>query len=315
MPRYTPDQVARFKDAVFQRRCAGESLEAICADPDWPSRPTLRKWARADHEFATRIDGGRSVYVTRPGPRFPFRADVAERFLLRIRLGYPIGDLIGEPDMPRRRELVAWKTAQPDFAAALAASKAFADDNRRRYGATARHTRRSRRPFDQHVADRIVLLVIRGATMASITRRPEFPTRLGLRRWRRANPEFARVLAAAQAAGHRARGRARLDARCTPELTDQIATRLVEGASLAELSKQPDMPGRSALSRWVRDRPDFAAQVADASTFRDTVLAERALSLLEAHGKAARPAAAALRQRLGQLNPHPGAKPRGRKGW
>lgn len=310
LPRYTPDHIARLKAEVFRLRAAGLSLEAICAQPGWPSRPTLRKWARADPELAAAIDGGRSVHATRP--RFPFRPEVAERFLLRIRLGYPIGDLIREPDMPQRRELTAWRNREPAFAAALAASTAFADQNRRRYGATARHTRRSRMRFDQDVADRIVLAVIRGATMPQIARRPEFPTRLGLRRWRRAQPEFARVLAVAQAAGHRTRGKARVDAHCTRELTDEIGARIVEGASLHSLSKAPDTPSLYALYKWVRDRPAFAAEVAAASEFRDTLLTERALTVIERQGEAGLPTARALRKRLGQLNPHPGQRRRDR---
>lgn len=310
MASYTPERIAYFKDVIFHRRAAGESLKAICADPDWPSRPTLRKWAREDPEFATRIAGGRSVYVTRPGPRFPYKPDVAERFLLRIRLGYPIRDLIREPDMPQERELTAWKQSEPTFAAALAESTAFADANRRRHGGSARGYRRSRMRFDQDVADRLLLAVMRGATLPDLVRRPEFPTRLGLRRWRKAHPEFDTVLRKAAEAGHRARGKARVDLHCSPALTEEIARRIAAGASLHSLSKEADMPGLEALYRWVRDRPDFAAVVADACDFRTALLADRAFELTMADTPAAEREAAAIRKRLGQLNLPPGAKRR-----
>lgn len=311
MVSYTPAQIAAYKEAVFHRRAAGESLESICADPGWPSRPTLRKWAREDCEFATRIDGGRSVHATRP--RFPFDPDKAQRFLLRIRLGHPIGDLIREADMPQRRELTAWKRREPAFAADLAQATAFADANRRRHGATARRPRRSRMRFDQDVADRIVLAVMRGATLPQIARDPAFPTRLGLRRWREANPEFDEVLRRAAGAGHRARGKARVDQHCSPELMDRIAARIAAGASLHSLAAQRGMPSLYTLYKWVRDRPDFAALVADASTDRADTLTGRAVDLIERQGFAAAPAVKAIRKRLGQLAPYPGQRPR--KGW
>lgn len=305
-PAYTPAQVAHFKAAVFHRRAAGESLEAICADPDWPSRPTLRKWAREDPDFDARIAGGRSVHVTRP--RYPFDADLAQRFLLRIRLGSPIADLVREPGMPQRRALTAWRRREPAFAAALAASTAFADEHRRRYGATARGCRRSRLPFDWDLADRIVLAVSRGATIPEITRRPEFPTRLGLRRWRRAHPLFDRVLAKAAVVGHRARGRARVDRRCSAALMDQIGERIAMGASLHSLAREPGMPGLHTLYKWVRERPDFAARVAHASDFRGQLLNDQAFDLFLRHGLAAQPQVNAIRKTLGQMNPHPGER-------
>ncbi|WP_430423004.1 hypothetical protein [Phenylobacterium sp.] len=313
MPSYTPDQIAAFKAAIFDRRAAGESLELICSRTDWPSRPTLRKWARQDPRLAGLIAAGRHAHVHDPRPRFPFDPARADRLLIRIRLGFPIGDIIREPGMPHRRELNAWKLQDRAFAKALDEAKAFADASRRRHGATSRGYRRSRMPFDQDVADRIVLAVSRGATLPSLYRERAFPTRLGLRRWRRTNPEFERVLRAAAKAGHRARGKARVDRHCSPDLMDEIGRRIAAGASLHSLSQEPDMPSPYALYKWIRDRPDFAAKVADACDFRSFLLHDEALDHINRHGPAARPLVGAINKRLGQLNPYPGER-RARRG-
>ena len=73
----------------------------------------------------------------------------------------------------------------------------------------------------------------------------------------------------------RARTPARVARYCTPELTWRIEHRILDGASLSSLSKEPDMPSAVTLYKWVRTRPAFAA---------------------------------AITKRLGQLNPYPGER-------
>jgi len=309
-PSYGPADRARFAEPLFHRLAAGESLESIAATPGWPSRPTLRKWARQDFDFAARVAGGRSVHATRP--RFPCEPEAAQRLLLRIRLGDALNVLIRQPDMPHRRQLNAWKRQDPGFAAELEAAKAFADHERRRYGRGHHGYRRSRLRYDEATADRIMLAVMRGATLPELGRDPSLPTALGLKRWRRANPDFDAALRSAMKMGHRARGRARVDRHCTPELTAQIEQRIVHGASLHSLASEPDMPSLYALYKWVRDRPDFAAAVAAACEFRQFVLADQAYDLVERRGLAAEAEINAIWKRLGQMNPYPGEKRRGR---
>ena len=110
--------------------------------------------------------------------------------------------------------------------------------------------------------------------------------------------------------GHRARGRKRVDRHCSPALMEEIGARIAEGASLHSLAKEPGMPSLYALYKWVRDRPDFAAAVAHACDFRDLLLADQAFDLVQRQGLAAEPAVAAIRKRLGQLSPWPGARRR-----
>ncbi|HET6970878.1 MAG TPA: hypothetical protein VFH92_07130 [Phenylobacterium sp.] len=292
MASYTPAERARMLGALYIRISSGESLEGIASTPGWPSRPTLRKWIGETPGLAQSLAEARGVRRVRE--RFPFSAHVGEMLLRRVRLGEPLGHLIRQPGMPRRRELNAWKRQNLLFAAELEDAKAFADHERRRY-----RPRRSRLRYSEAIADRIILAVHRGATMPQIYREPHFPTRLGMRRWRHAEPVFAAALESAQRVGHAVRRRDHC--LCTPRLMARIEHRIIEGASLHSLSKEPGMPGLFALYQWVRTRADFAAMVAKASTFRDE------FTLIEKAIHAETPAeSAAVFKRLGQLNPYPG---------
>jgi hypothetical protein len=68
------------------------------------------------------------------------------------------------------------------------------------------------------------------------------------------------------------------------------------------------MPSPYALYKWVRDRPDFAAQVADACGFRTQLLTDRAFELLMQHGEEASAEVGAINKRLGQMRPYPGER-------
>lgn len=314
MPTYAPDQRAGFQERLCQRLMDGESLDAICATPGWPSRPTLRKWARESPMFASYIAHGQAQRRRRE--RHPFRPDVAQRLIQRLRFGEALGDLIRQPDMPRRRELNAWKRQDPAFAAELQAAKAFADVDRRRYGRRRDgRPRRSRMPYDEATADRLMLAVLRGATLPVLARDPTLPSALGLKRWRKADPEFDSALRGAMIVGHKARGRARTEARCSPRLRRRIAERILAGASLHSLSKQRDMPSLHSLYKWVRERPDFAQDIALACRFRDEILLDDLLDLarlaVPGDGAVIARETGAIAKRLGQLRPYPGERRRG----
>lgn len=48
------------------------------------------------------------------------------------------------------------------------------------------------------------------------------------------------------------------------ELADEICERLAKGRSLRQICTDEDMPGRSAVLRWLRDKEDFRSQYAHA---------------------------------------------------
>lgn len=307
MPTYDVTDRARLWEPLWNCLVAGMSLDQIAARPGWPSRPTLRKWAREDPMFASVIAEGQRLRGLRE--RWPFDAAAAQDLLHRIRLGEPLTWLLRQPGRPHRRVLNAWKRQDPAFAAELEAAKAFADPSRRRYG-----RRRARMRFDQDVADRIMLAVLRGATLPQLGRDPTLPSPIGLERWRKADPEFDAAMRSAMKIGHHARGRARAEAACSPTITDRVGRRIADGASLSSLGRDPDMPSPTTLYKWVRDRPAFAQEVARACEFRDWMLSDQACAIAErlaaADLQTARRGVGAIHKRLGQLNPHPGARRR-----
>jgi hypothetical protein len=306
MTKYDPAYCEQISGDLFFRLANGQTLDQICATPGWPSRPTIRAWAKKNSYISEALAQGRNFRRRRE--RYPFDAAAAQDLLHRIRLGEPLGGLLRQPGRPHRRMLNAWKRQNPDFAAELEAAKAFADPSRRRYG-----RRRARMRFDQDVADRIMLAVLRGATLPELGRDPTLPSPIGLQRWRKADPEFDAALRSAMKYGHKARGRARAAAFCSPRITRRVTRRIVDGASLAALGREPDMPSLFTLYKWVRTRPDFAAEVARACEFRDWVIADQAVAhadRLAADPRAASRVLGAASKTLGQLNPHPGARRR-----
>src|SRR4051812_23783512 len=108
---YDPAERAALEAALHDRRAAGESFEQICASPGWPTRPTLQKWLREKPELAMYASAARLVRrQTNPYPSDP-RAAAA--LIPRVKFGEPIARLLGQPGLPHRRQLTAWKTADP----------------------------------------------------------------------------------------------------------------------------------------------------------------------------------------------------------
>jgi hypothetical protein len=86
---------------------------------------------------------------------------------------------------------------------------------------------------------------------------------------------------------------------------------IIHGASLASLGADPAFPSATTLYQLVRTHPAFAERVAKACEFRDGWFLRD-----QANDRVARGdwrGANALLKRLGQLNPHPGQRPRRRR--
>jgi hypothetical protein len=218
----------------------------------------VRKWARADPAFAAELAGARA----RAGSlRYRFDEGVAAAFLARARAGETINDLLRQPGMPGRRAYRHWQATQAHFAEAVFALRQRRD-HQIRDKARARY-----RAWDPALADRIILSVHRGATLAqALAGDPELPCLPIVRRWRREQPEFDAVLRMMLPAWRRKRGEAR---GCTPELTERVVDHIIEGGSFNSLGREPGMPSRQTLRRWVRVRPEFAQAVAWACHHRE----------------------------------------------
>jgi hypothetical protein len=278
---------AAMQAQVLARLESGMTLATVASLPGYPSRQTIHRWAKADPIFAQNLAYARAWAAgERRGWAIAaegYDAARAEAFLLAVRRGAAVRDLVKMPEWPNRDRLDAWKRERPEFAPALAKAARFAREERDRAWAK----------FDQDVADRVVLRVSKGETVPQVARDPTMPGETALRRWRRRRPEFDTVLKMAKLAGHRRRMAKRCA--CTPELTEAIAHHIIHGGSLRSAAQTvPGAPHHVTLYGWARRRPDFAAEMAAAARFRDTMLLDRILESDARDGP--------LRQRLGQLS-------------
>lgn len=268
--------------------------QAVMASlPSYPTRQTIRRWAKADPGFAQNLAIARAWAAGERRGRaiaaHSYDPARAEAFLLEVRRGTPVRTLVKRAEWPNRDRLDVWKHQRPDFAKAIVDAAQFARDGR-----DPDWTR-----FDQTVADQVVLRLSKGETVPQISRDPHMPGETALRRWRRRYPHFDTVLKIAKGAGHRRRMQGR--SACTTALTEAIAHHIIHGGSLRSAAQSvANAPHHVTLYAWTRRHRDFAAEIARAKRFRDDMLIDRILD------GGARDTS--LRQRLGQLTG--GARPR-----
>jgi hypothetical protein len=179
-----------------------------------------------------------------------------------------------------------------------------------RHRGLARH-----RGWDPGLGDRIIQGVNRGRRLKDVLAGdPALPSLPIVRRWRREQPEFDAVLRM-MFATWRKRGQAA--PRCTPEMTEAIVGRIVEGGSFASIGREPGMPSRQTLRRWVRVRPEFATAVAWACEHREDWYHDQIAMIAEGAApgtaKATRRLMGPLLRQLGRLRHRPGAVHRRRK--
>ncbi|HEY3697498.1 hypothetical protein [Phenylobacterium sp.] len=133
--RYTEETGAE----ICLRLAAGWSLNAVCRDPDMPSKPTVLKWAERRPAFAAAMAEARARTADRaeaaPSRRLrkqlarlaergrlaPDRPGiysdaVAETVCRRIAHGEALADICRDPDMPSHVTVGAWARRSPAFA-------------------------------------------------------------------------------------------------------------------------------------------------------------------------------------------------------
>ena len=298
MPPPTPYPRAEMQAQVVARVEAGLTLDQVGAVPGCPSRYTLHRWARADAAFARQLKfaqaWARGVRRERKNQAELYDAARAEAFLLAVRRGAAVRDLVRRPEWPNRDGLNLWKRLRPDFAAELAAAARF-----------ARSMRPLAWPFDQAVADELVRRVFHGETLRDLAKDPGLPGRAAIRRWRRLRPDFDAALRSAWRPAFRRTMQTR--GGCTDRLTAAIAAHIRRGGSLRSAARVvPGAPHRGTLYLWMQRKPDFSAAIEDANTQRDDLLLDQALMIAEAVTPASvaadAPRLAAIRRRVGQLS-------------
>ncbi len=202
-------------------------------------------------------------------PRWAFDPAVAAAFVERVARGERVNDLLGKPGMPSQRAYAHWRRTDSGFAAEVRRLRLL------RYG---RHCGRGHsrwRAFDEAVADRITLAVMRGAVMRRLLASDKaLPCLTVVERWRRENPEWDGALRMAMKQGRLVRERGWSLARLTPELIEAIGDRIAQGASLRSLASEDWTPCATTLYRWVAISPAFAREVATSCHWREVMLNE-----------------------------------------
>ena len=265
--RYRRD-TPRLKSEIVARVAEGERLAAVCAGSGMPGRQTVRNWARADAVFGAELARAeaRGAFL-----RARFDEPVAAAFLARARAGETIHSLLRAPGMPSRRTYERWRMIEPPFAEAIWALRLRRDSQLGERG------RARLRTFDPALADRIVVRLHHGERMDDILAAdPELPSRPTVRRWRREQPSFDRVVRAILRAWRAKRGPTR---GLTPDIEDAVFNALIAGGSFRSLGDDPAMPSRQTLRRWFAASPDFARTVTQACGFREEALVDRILDL------------------------------------
>lgn len=237
---------------IVARVAAGERVRAVCAGPGFPHPQQVHNWARAEPWFRDQLTAAvRRGRAWRRG----YHDAKAAAFLARVYAGERVCDLWGQPGMPSRKAYVAWKTDNPAFAEAMGQVR-LAQRQR-----LAQRGRDGYRAWDPALADRLIVRLHHGAGLnAALAADPELPCYQTLRRWRREQPTFDRVIRRIMAEWRRRNARGRH--RCTPALIDKIGKRIATtGISLPRLARRADMPCEGTLYRWMAERPEFAEAV------------------------------------------------------
>jgi len=223
--------------------------------------------------------------------------------LRRVRGGESLCAICRDARMPARITIYKWAKADPAWGATLRAVRWRG----RNEAAAAR-----RRPFDQAVADRLMVVLSRddGRTLAAVlASEARFPCKPTLARWRRAEPVFGRVMTELLAW----RRRRRAARPVTAAVREAVGSRLAGGESFASLGRAAGMPSRQTLRRWYARDAAFAAQVDSACEFRDWMLCdqmfaahERLIEMGASSLRTLQAATADLSRRRARLNHRPG---------
>lgn len=160
------------------------------------------------------------------------------------------------------------------------------------------------------IVTRVCRRVAAGETVEEICRDPLMPLRQELHAWVAEEPEFSKMMRAARRRSGRAglarEGRPGL---WTEELQAEFLLRIEDGRGLVEVCSEPDMPTHTTIYRWLRSRPDFAADYALARQVQSDVLFDLAWRVARraADGEIAAPGARlvidAIKWRCGRIAP------------
>lgn len=296
----------QIRAAILARVAAGERVKHMAREAGMPCAESVNGWMRADPGFAAEMAQARRVGEHRR--RFVCDEVKARAILGRLAAGETLSAVLRDPEMPSYRTFVHWRATQGWFAEEVWRL------NRQKAANKAQRLRDRRRAYDPEVGERLYVRLWKGERLRAILSSDKaFPSLSVLARWRRDEPAFDAMLRFAMGAWKHERPR-RNDRLYSPERVGEVFAGIVAGGSLRSLARRPDMPCARTLYAWCRTRPEFAAMVAEACTFREDWYLEQLVRIAEAAtpgtvGRARR-AMAPLNAQLVRLKKRPGWKSR-----
>lgn len=187
-------------------------------------------------------------------PPLPNRHRLMSDVVEWVGKNWTLDRIAARPEMPSRQTLHRWMAASPTFAQQVAAARmrARAEMRQARFGAWE--------GYHDATAQAFLHRVRCGDRVNDLVRRPEWPHRERLDRWKAQRPDFAAALAQAVAYARRYRRRA-FDAAAA----DALLIRLMRGEPLAEArGAERGLPGRRVIRRWRKGDEGFAGGYAAA---------------------------------------------------
>lgn len=198
------------------------------------------------------------------------RARLELRICELVQKGWTLEAVAGQPGFPCRRTVGRWRRESPMFAEALR--------NARSWWRGQVGWARAAPCFDPARAEVFLAHVRGGEAIAALLRRPEFPNRRILNRWKAERPDFAEALA--RAAASASRFHLNRPRPFDGAAADRIICRLSAGARMREALAEPGLPGAHVVRGWRSALPEFDHAVAMAlkAGHRRRMAGRRALS-------------------------------------
>lgn len=100
---------------------SGESLRAICADPQMPHRSTVRLWMKRLPVFAKRLERARTAagWHMKGGQKPKWDEVIAAEVFARLCEGETMTKICADPEMPSYNTVWKWQRTIPEFGQAV----------------------------------------------------------------------------------------------------------------------------------------------------------------------------------------------------
>lgn len=264
-----------YSRALSLRICAqlqaGRTLKAICAEPGMPAAATVRCWVVDDRDgFAARYAAVK--HSQGKCARVPYSRELVDEMCARLRTGRALSNICRDADMPPTTTVQRWLRINRDglgrryqqILEAVAHARVAAVVGEDGAGGENATTPQDHAPasrlvprtvvYSRRLADHICDLLRAGYSLGAICRDPRLPNMRTVEIWvTRDRDGFAARYRDAQ--------------RCipvshvySPAVAEEFCARMSIGRLVTDVCRDADMPGTTAVRRWVRrDRDGFAA--------------------------------------------------------